>query len=208
MARRAAIYVRTSTDEQNPDMQLYELRRYAEARGFEVYREYIDVGQSGARDRRPALDELMRDAFERRFDVVLVWKFDRFARSLKHLVTALEEFRNLGIDFISLKEQVDTTSPAGRLMFHIIAAMAEFERDLIRERVKAGMEAARRRGVRLGRRPADVAPIEVARLWEKGLSFRQIAKRLKTSPATVYRRFKKAVEAGLISPGRGEGVKG
>src|SRR5712692_8104168 len=141
----AAFYARVSTLDQTCDVQLEDLRRYAGQR-FSLYREYIDVGVSGTQRHRPQLDNLMKDAHKRLFDVVLVWKFDRFARSLKHLIESLDEFSSLGIDFVSYTEGVDTTTPTGQLLFHIVGAVAQFERDLIAERVRAGMAHARAMG--------------------------------------------------------------
>jgi DNA invertase Pin-like site-specific DNA recombinase len=143
--KTVALYARVSTLDQNCEVQLQDLRRFASQR-FSPYQEYIDVGVSGAQRHRPQLDILMKDARKRRFDVVLVWKFDRFARSLKHLIESLDEFSAMGIDFVSYTEGVDTTTPAGQLLFHIVGAVAQFERDLIAERVRAGMAHARSLG--------------------------------------------------------------
>src|SRR3989441_5123634 len=151
----AALYARVSTLDQNCEVQLEDLRRYAGKR-FASYCEYTDAGVSGTQRHRPQLDTLMRDASRRLFDVVLVWKFDRFARSLKHLIESLDEFSALGIDFISLTEGIDTTTPAGQLLFHIVGAVAQFERDLIAERVRAGMAHARSLGKHIGRPRAKV----------------------------------------------------
>jgi DNA invertase Pin-like site-specific DNA recombinase len=148
----AAIYARVSTSDQSTDMQLAALRQYAERRGWQLCREYVDEGVSGSRERRPALDRLLADARRRAFGAVVVFRFDRFARSVSHLARALDEFRALGIEFVSLHEAVDTSTPMGRAMFHIAGAFAELEREIIRERVKAGLQNARRRGKRLGRR--------------------------------------------------------
>lgn len=132
-------------------MQIKELREYCRRRGWEIAREYVDRGFSGAKDTRPGLDELMRDCRKRVVDAVIVYRYDRFARSLRHLVNALSEFDSLGIHFLSLHEGVDTTSPNGRLIFGIFASIAEFERELIRERIRSGLELARSRGKTLGR---------------------------------------------------------
>jgi DNA invertase Pin-like site-specific DNA recombinase len=147
---RAAIYARVSTLDQEPENQLQELRRYAEARGWTA-RKFIDRGISGAKERRPALDDLLRDARRRRFDVVVCWRLDRLGRNLKHLITLLEEFQALGIAFVSLAEGIDATTPAGKLQMHILGAIAEFERARIAERVRAGLQRARTQGKRLGR---------------------------------------------------------
>ncbi len=185
---KVAIYARVSTKEQNPDSQLTDLRRYAQERGFEIYQEYIDRGGSGAKDRRPALDRFMEDGRKKFFGAVLVWRFDRFARSSKHLVTALEEFINLGINFISYNENIDLDSPMGKAMFTIISAMAQLERDIISERVKAGLRNAQANGKKLGRRPtSEQVKNKVKVLREQGTSIRNIARQLKIGKATVER---------------------
>lgn len=156
---RVALYARVSTRQHGQDVetQLGALREYARARKWRVVDEYADTGWSGAKERRPELDRLMHDARVSGFDVVLVARFDRFARSVKHLLAALEEFSQLGVDFVSLGESIDTSTPAGRLVFTVLAAVAELERELIRERVRLGIARARRRGKRLGRRPRKIA---------------------------------------------------
>ena len=173
--KNAAIYARVSTRAQQPRTQLRELKAYAKRRGFTVGYELVDI-ESGAKPDRPKLAELMDLARKRKVDVVLVWKFDRFARSTKQLITALEEFRGLGIDFISYTENIDTSTPAGKVLFTVISAFAEFERDLIRERVRAGLDRARAEGTRLGR-PAvtPVAIKEIRKLRRDGSSVRKIA---------------------------------
>jgi DNA invertase Pin-like site-specific DNA recombinase len=174
---RAAIYARVSTNEQSPELQLRDLRQYTIARGLAAT-EYVDTGFSGAKQSRPALDRLMNDARKRRFDCVFVWRFDRFARSTKHLLLALEEFRSLGIQFISYQENIDTTSPLGQALFTIVSAVAQLERDLIRERVRAGLRNARAKGKQFGRRRVEVDPASVAALRSEGLSWSQICQRL------------------------------
>jgi len=173
-------------------MQTLDLKRYCDQRGFEVYKEYSDLGISGVKDKRPALDELMSDAKKRKFDAVLCWRFDRFARSTKHLITALEEFRHLGIDFVSYQENVDTSSPLGKALFVIVSAIAELERNILLERVRAGLRRARENGQILGRpKRLDLDVKELQRMRDKEkLSFRQIAKRVKACPATVYKSLK------------------
>ncbi len=151
MNKRVAIYARVSTTDQSADSQLLDLRRYVADRGWHLHREYTDNGVSGTKDNRPALNELMAEAKKRRFGVVLVWRFDRFARSTKHLILALEEFRNLGVDFVSYQENIDTSSPLGSAIFTIISAVAQLERDIIAERVKAGLRRAVEAGKQLGR---------------------------------------------------------
>ncbi len=181
-----ALYARVSTLDQNCEVQLEDLRRYADKR-FASYCEYTDAGFSGTQRHRPQLDALIRDARRRLFDVVLVWKFDRFARSLKHLIESLHEFSALGIDFISLTEGVDTTTPAGQLLFHIVGAVAQFERDLIAERVRAGMAHARAMGKRIGRPRAAVDVEAVSKLRVEGRSLREIAQTLNVPVSRVRR---------------------
>ena len=147
---RAAVYARVSTQDQEPENQLQELRRYVQARDWTAV-EYVDRGVSGAKDRRPALDQLVTDARRRRFDVLVCWRLDRLGRNLKHLITLLDELQALGIAFVSLAEGIDATTPAGKLQMHILGAIAEFERERIRERVLAGLQRARAQGRRLGR---------------------------------------------------------
>ena len=181
---RVAIYVRVSTTDQEPENQLQELRRYLDARGW-VAQEFIDRGVSGAVDRRPALDELVRDARRRRFDVVVYWRLDRLGRSLKHLVTLLDELQALGVAFVSLQEGIDATTPAGKLQMHILAAIAEFERARIAERVRAGIARAKWQGRLLGRPRVEVSADALASV--AGLSSRQAAVRLGVSATTVRR---------------------
>ena len=182
--RRAAIYARVSTFEQEPENQLEELRRYVQARGWSAV-EYVDRGVSGAKDRRPALDELLTDARRRRFDVLVCWRLDRLGRNLKHLIGLLDELQALCVAFVSLAEGIDATTPAGKLQMHILGAIAEFERERIRERVLAGLQRARRQGKRLGR-PKLIPPID--RLEKlAGLSVSVAAERLGVSRSTVKR---------------------
>jgi DNA invertase Pin-like site-specific DNA recombinase len=168
-------------------MQTRELREYCERRGWSVTGEYVDTGISGAKDRRPELDRLMADAHKRRFDVIAVWKFDRFARSASHLLRALDTFRVLGIEFVSLSESLDTATPAGRMVFTVLGAVAELERSLIAERVRAGLRNARAKGKRLGRPSVAVDRARVARFRAQGLSWAKIAAELGIGEGTVYR---------------------
>lgn len=169
---RCAIYARVSTLDQEPENQLQELRAYVAARGWSAV-EYVDRGVSGAKDRRPALDQLVMDARRRKVDVLLCWRLDRLGRNLRHLVVLLEDLHATGVAFVSLNEGIDATTPAGKLQLHILAALAEFERGRIRERVMAGLQRARAQGTRLGRprkaRPTVVVPggsvREAARVW-------------------------------------------
>jgi DNA invertase Pin-like site-specific DNA recombinase len=181
---RAAVYARVSTFDQEPENQLQELRRYLAARGW-VGSEYIDRGVSGAKDRRPGLDALLRDAKLRRFDVVVCWRLDRLGRNLKHLITLLDELQSLGVAFVSLAEGIDATTPAGKLQMHILGAIAEFERERIRERVLAGLRRARAQGKRLGR-PQGQVPTERLRSVA-GLPGAVAARRLEISLSTLKR---------------------
>jgi DNA invertase Pin-like site-specific DNA recombinase len=185
---RIALYARVSTNngQQDPELQLRELREYCSRRSWEVSSEYVDH-ISGAKDKRFALDRLMVDAHLRRFDAVVVWKFDRFARSVSHLLRALETFRALGIEFVSLSEQVDTSTPMGKMMFTVLGAVAELERSLIVERVKAGLRNARAKGRRLGRPRVSVSATKIQELRAEGLTLRDIASRCRVSKTTVIR---------------------
>jgi len=187
--QRVALYARVSTKNngQDPETQLIALREYACHRGMTITDEYVDVGISGAKDRRPKLDRLMAEARRRRFDIVLVARFDRFVRSTKHLVLALEEFSSLGIDFVSLNESIDTSTPMGKMIFTVIGAVAELERSLIRERVMMGLERAKRQGKRLGRPRRLLDRQRVDALRARGFSLRQIAITLNLSKDTVAR---------------------
>jgi DNA invertase Pin-like site-specific DNA recombinase len=193
MTMKAAIYCRVSTTDQKTDMQLQDLRKFAQDRGIRIYQEYIDNGISGSIKKRPALDNLMADAKKKKYDVVLVWRFDRFARSSRHLVEALHAFRHLGIDFISYNENIDTGSPLGEAMFTIISAMAQLERDIIRERVKAGLRTARNKGKTLGRPKALVDINKLKEMKNSGDSVRYIASRMDVSTATVSRLLNSGV---------------
>jgi DNA invertase Pin-like site-specific DNA recombinase len=186
---KVAIYARVSTVNHGQDvgLQTGEQHKFAEARGWQVFDDYIDHGVSGSKDSRPELNRLMADAKRRRFDVVLVWKLDRFGRSLRHLVNALAEFESLGIAFVSLSDNLDLSTASGRLMFQIIGAMAEFERALIQERVKAGIRNARAKGKRIGRRRVDVDVSRIAMLRASGASWRTIERELGISVRTARR---------------------
>ena len=186
--KRAAIYARVSTHNgQNPEMQLDEVRAYCARRRWEVVQEYVDAGISGAKEHRPALDRLISDCRRRQVDAVVVYRYDRFARSLRQLVNALEEFRALGIDFVSLHEGVDTSTPNGRLVFGIFASIAEFERELIRDRVRSGLAAAKAKGKRLGRPAVILDRFRIALLREQGRSWREISKEMGVGVGTLHR---------------------
>ena len=184
---RTAIYARVSTNNgQDPEKQLRELREYCQRRGWEIIQEYVDVGISGTKEKRPQLDKLLADAHRRYFDVVVVWRFDRFARSVSHLLRALENFRSLGIEFVSLSEQVDTSTPTGKMIFTVLGAVAELERSLIAERVRAGLRNARAKGKKLGRPRLVSNPGVIAHLRAQGASWRAVGRELGVSPATAY----------------------
>jgi DNA invertase Pin-like site-specific DNA recombinase len=186
---KVAIYGRVSTLNKGQDVQLQlrELREYCSRRGLDIHNEYVDVGVSGSKDSRPELNRLMADAHQRRFDAVLVWKLDRFGRSLRHLVNALAELEAVGIAFISFKDNLDLSTPSGRLMFAVIGAMAEFERDLIRERVRAGIAHAKAKGRRVGRKPVALDVSRLAALRSDGHTIRQIASQLGCSRSLVHK---------------------
>src|ERR1700692_3007050 len=171
---RVAIYARVSTSNngQDPTMQTRELREYCERRGWTVAGEYVDIGISGTKEKRPELDRLLGEAHRRRFDAVVVWRFDRFARSVSHLLRALETFRSLGTEFVSLSEQVDTSTPTGKMIFTVLGAVAELERSLIVERVRAGLRNAVAKGKKLGRPRKVRNGTEIERLRAEGASWR------------------------------------
>jgi DNA invertase Pin-like site-specific DNA recombinase len=189
METRVAIYARVSTlnHGQDVNVQLRELRQFSEARGWRVAGEYVDAGVSGAKDSRPELNRLMADAHKRRFDVICVWRFDRFARSVSHLLRALETFKALGIDFVSYSEQMDTSTPAGKMVFTVLGAVAELERSLIVERVRAGLRNARAKGKKLGRPRVAVDAARISRLRVQGRSIREIAEELGYSRSLVHK---------------------
>jgi DNA invertase Pin-like site-specific DNA recombinase len=186
---RVAIYARVSTTNHGQDvtLQTRELEQFAEARGWKTVGSYVDAGLSGSKDSRPELNRLMVDAHKMRFDVVCVWRFDRFARSVSHLLRALETFKALGIDFVSYSEQMDTSTPAGKMVFTVLGAVAELERSLIVERVRAGLRNARSKGKTLGRPHVFVDRRRIAALRAQGLSWARIAERLGVGEGTVYR---------------------
>jgi DNA invertase Pin-like site-specific DNA recombinase len=196
-----AIYARVSTMDQSPLMQLDALRAYCKAKKWEIYREYVDQGVSGATSSRPFLDAMMRDANCAKFNAVLVWKFDRLFRSVEHMLKALEMFRTLEIEFISLTEAIDTTTSHGRFLYTMLAAVAEFSKDLLRERTKAGMDRARRAGHRIGRPPAEVDIKQLLALrypkdGEAPLSMAAISQKTGIAQTTVFKRLTQAVSKG------------
>jgi DNA invertase Pin-like site-specific DNA recombinase len=195
---KIAIYARVSTKNgQDPEMQLAELREYVRNRKWTITNEYVDRGISGSSDSRPELNRLMADANRRRFDVVAVWKFDRFARSVSHLLRALETFRALGIEFVSLSESIDTSTPTGKMVFTVLASVAELERSLIGERVRAGLRNAKARGTRLGRPPLkNLTVVEMQRLRRERrgskMSFKGLAEKYGVSVWTAFQLCKRA----------------
>jgi len=192
--KRAALYMRVSTKGhgQTTETQAVALREYAAHRGFEIIEEYRDEGISGSKDSRPALDRLMKDARARKFDVVIVARFDRFARSVSHLLRALEEFSHLGIDFVSLSESIDTSTPMGKMIFTVLGAVAELERNLIKERVHMGVSRARKQGKRLGR-PRRVFDQEKAKAMLESMSVREVARALGVSRGVIERTVSKSL---------------
>jgi len=200
---RAALYARVSTTDkgQDVDLQLNELREFAQRRGFEAI-EYVDQGVSGSKTKRPSLDEMLKAARARKIDVVVVWKLDRLGRSLVHLLHMLNEFEVLGVAFISLREQIDMTTSAGRLMAHLMGAFAEFERDLIKERVRAGIATARGKGRHIGRKGTPETTLrKIIELHKSGVSLRGISKKVKASLSVVQRTVGQYKAGGLDSDG-------
>lgn len=189
--KTAAIYARVSTDKQKAEMQVVELKNYVKRRGFSFGKTYIDQGYTGGNLQRPAFGQMINDAHKRSFDVLIVWKLDRLSRSLKDLITTLETLGCLGIDFISYDNSLDTSTPTGKLVFHVVGSVAEFERDITKERVRAGLANARRNGKKLGR-PSILAKVsqKIHTLKENGLSNRMIADKLGVGEATVRRAIK------------------
>ncbi len=194
--KTAALYMRVSSVDQHPETQLYDLRAMAQQRGFRIVTEYTDK-ISGTKARRPGLDDLLRDARRGRFQVVLVWASDRIARSVRHFLEVLDELNHLSIEFVSFRENLDTGGPLGRAVVIIIGAIAELERNLIVERVRAGMRRARLEGRHIGRRPLDIDRAAVLRERASGQSLTQIAKSFQISRATVSRLIKQSQEQTL-----------
>jgi DNA invertase Pin-like site-specific DNA recombinase len=199
MTTSVAIYARVSTANHGQDVSLQtrELEQFARARGWHMADAYIDSGVSGAKDSRPELNRLMADAYKRRFDVVAVWRFDRFARSVSQLLRALETFNALGIAFVSLSEQMDTTTPTGKMVFTVLGAVAELERSLIAERVRAGLRNARAKGITLGRPRITVDTVRIALLRSQGHSIREIAEKLGCSRSLVHKTLSNGESRGI-----------
>ncbi len=186
---KAAIYARVSTLDkgQDTEVQLRDLRSYTKARGWIIAGEYVDKGQSGAKDRRPELDRLMKDVRKRKVDLILCWRLDRLGRSLKHLILTLDELQSVGVGFVSYNENLDLTTSTGRLMFQLLGAFAEFERNLIKERVVAGLNHAKAKGIRLGRPSPEFDRDELLKLRDRGLTIRGIAQRLNLTKSFVHK---------------------
>lgn len=203
--KRVVLYARVSTEGQSADLQLNAMRQVVERRGWQIVGEFTDSAVSGSKDRRPELDKLMKLVHRGGVDVVLVWKFDRFARSIRHLVMALDDFRAMNVDFTSLDDAIDTTTPLGRFAFHIFGAVAEYERELIRERSIAGVAEARRKGKRIGRPPVYAPLWKIRMLRKEGKSIREIGRLLKISHSTIHRlvHMDGAEDGDVVSPNKG-----
>jgi DNA invertase Pin-like site-specific DNA recombinase len=195
-SQRVAIYGRVSTMEQNTDNQVNELQRYCEARMYAVHKVYVDKGVSGSKESRPEFDVMLDDAKKRKFDILLVWKLDRLSRSLKHLLNTLDTLNALGISFICYSDNIDTTTSTGRLMFQMVGAFAEFERSLIRERVKLGLKRAREEGKKLGRPRCSLCIESILKYVDQQYSLRRIAKTFNVSHNTI-RNILKSEKAGM-----------
>lgn len=189
---RVALYCRCSTSDQSPEMQLRELREYCQRRNWIIAGEYVDSGISGTKDSRPELNRLMADAHKRLFDCVAVWKFDRFARSVSHLLRALETFKSLGVEFVSYSEAIDTSTPIGKMTLTVLGAVGELERSLIVERTRAGQRNAKLKGKHVGRPRATVNDAEIRSLLDAGNSMAQVGEMLGVSAATICRRTQSA----------------
>lgn len=187
---KVAIYARCSTWNQDLDTQLYDLKNYCERNKYEIYKIYTDI-ESGSKEKREGLDNLLDDAIKRLFDIVLVWRFDRFSRSLKQLVNSLEFLQSKGIQFVSYNDNIDTTTNIGKAMFGMVGVMAEFERSIIKDRVKAGIRKAQAKGIKLGR-PKKRLDIELIKQFLNTMSIREVAKKCNVSPATIHHIKKEA----------------
>ena len=200
-AKRVALYCRVSTSDQTTENQKRDLTRFCESRGWHIVRVFEDTGISGAQESRPQLNELMAQARQCRFDAVMVWKFDRFARSTQHLLQALQEFKPLGIDFVSYSEGIDTSTPMGKMTFTFLGAIAEFERELIRERTKAGVARARAEGAKLGRPRVAFDVQKAVELRNTGLGFKQVARALGIPRTTLFRAIRGIPQTCVASNG-------
>ena len=203
---RVAVYLRVSTAMQSVASQRLDLINHAAARGWQIVEEYTDVGISGARERRPSLDRLMADARRRLFDVVLVWRFDRFARNTRFLLESLQTFRALGVDFVSYQEALDTSTPMGEAMFSFLAALTKLEKDIIAERVRAGLRAAVARGAKLGRPRLEIDNHALESVMRQGLPVRAAARVLGISPSSYVRLLHAHVDGSAVETHREEAV--
>jgi len=190
--KKCAIYARVSTSDQRVDNQLYDLRLFAEQRGYEVAAEYTDVGVSGSKARRPGLDAMLRDARKRKFAMVIVAAFDRMARSVKHFLTVVDELDSLGVEFVSRRENIATDGAMGRLFLTLISSIAELEAELIKERVRAGIRRRKLEGLPVGRQPLDVDHASLVEDRLRGMSLTDVAKRYSVSRASVVRWVREA----------------
>lgn len=197
--KRAALYARVSTPDQHLETQLYDLRKLAAQRGFEVVCEYCDRGISGSKSKRPGLDAMMQDSRRGEFSVVLVAAFDRIARSTKNFLEVVDELNSLSIEFVSAREAIDTSGPMGRMFLTMVGSIAELERSLIVERIKAGMRRAKIEGRRLGRAPLDVDRDALVRDRLSGMSLTHVAKRYRVSRATVVRLVREAKQQEMVA---------
>lgn len=197
---RAACYIRVSRADQRPALQSDETTELVSRRGWDLVDTFVDEGMSGAASRRPGLDRMIAAARRREFDVLVVWRSDRLFRSLHHMVNVLAELAALGVEFASVTEPFDTTTPQGRLLMHMVSAFAEFERGVLIERTRAGLAAARRRGIRIGRPPANVNLQEVIRLRTAGKSVREVARALGVGSTTIHRALKADLERSVPKP--------
>jgi DNA invertase Pin-like site-specific DNA recombinase len=204
--KRAALYLRVSTVDQNPETQALDLRQFASQRGLQVVETYTDHGVSGTKARRPALDKMMEDARRHKFDVVVVWACDRLARSTKHLLQVLDELNGFGIQFLSQREAIDTEGPLGRAIIVIVSAIAELERSLIVERVRAGMRRAKLEGRQIGRARLDINRQQVVCDRRSGMSLTTVAKRHSISRASVCRLMKEANSESMVAVAPSENV--
>ena len=202
MTKRCAIYARVSTSDQRVDNQLYDLRLFAQQRGFEVACEYTDVGVSGSKARRPGLDAMLKDARKRRFSVLIVAAFDRVARSTRHFLSVVDELDSLGIEFVSRRENIATDGPVGRLFLTVISCIAELESDLIKERIRAGMRRRKMDGLPCGRQPLDVDHDAIVADRLRGMSLTDVARKYSISRASVVRfvRVARQHESGVLKP--------
>lgn len=197
---KVSFYARVSTNSQEVDLQLLEIEELMKQKNYNLVDKYIEKGVSGAKTRRPELDRLIQDAKEHKFEILIIWRLDRLGRSLSHLIKLVEEFKSYGVKIISIKDNIDFSTAQGQLMFHLLGAMAQFERELIRERVIAGLESAKAKGKKLGReKDSDRNDTEILKLRNEGLSFRKIALKLNITHSKVQRAIQSVSKTYLKS---------